>query len=76
MFIDYNGLFSSMKGKEKKTCMHFMSLLMNFELVIDCTKKIPSLLNLIVSIVFNNPIGDGKLYLLDLLMKYDKWGQY
>jgi len=35
----------------------FWGLLMSFESIMDFTKKIPSLLSLIASIVFNDTIG-------------------
>ena len=42
--------------REKKTSTHFRSLFMSFELIIDFTKKIPSLVSLIVSIEFNDSL--------------------
>jgi len=51
------------------------SLLMSFEWIIDFIKKTPSLVSLIASIVFVDSIG-GELYLVDLLIKYEKWSEY
>jgi len=45
---------------------------MTFESIVDFTTKIPSLLNLIASIVFNNSIRVEKLLLYDLRLKYEK----
>ena len=40
--------------REKKTRMHFGSLIKNLESIINITKKLPSLVNLVTSIEFNN----------------------
>jgi len=40
--------------REKKTSIHFGSLFMSFESIMDFTKKIPSIVSLIASIEFND----------------------
>jgi len=45
---------------------------MSFKSIIDSTKKVSSLVSLIVCSVFNNSLNGGKPYLLSILMKYDK----
>ena len=42
---------------EKKTRMHFGSLIKSFESMIDITKKVPSLVSLIASMEFNSSFG-------------------
>jgi len=40
--------------REKKTSMHFGSLIMTFESIIDIIRKVLSLMSILASIVFNN----------------------
>ena len=40
--------------RKKKTSIHFGSLFMSFESIMDFTKKIPRLVSLIASIEFND----------------------
>jgi len=56
--MDGNRAFSSIMVK-KMTSMYFGSLLMSFELIVDFIKKIPNMLSLIASILFNNPMKFG-----------------
>jgi len=51
----------TIENKERKYA--FWSLIMSFKLIIDITKKIPSLVSVIISIVFNGSfMGGGKPY--------------
>jgi len=50
------GILVSLWG-EKKTSMYLRKLTYYFELIMHFTKKMPSLVSLIASIVFNNSIG-------------------
>ena len=43
--------------REKKTSMHFGSLIKSLESIMDITKKVPSLVGLITSVVPNNLFG-------------------
>jgi len=52
MFMDFKGVLNWLM-KEKKTSIYFGSLIVRFESIIDITKKVPSLVSFIVSIVFN-----------------------
>ena len=40
--------------REKKTSMHFESLIMSFESIIDLIKKVQSLMSSVASVVFKN----------------------
>jgi len=40
--------------REKKTSMHYGTLIMSFKSIIDITKEVPSLESSIASIMFNN----------------------
>jgi len=44
-----------MRGKKKN--MHFRSLVMSFEAIVDITKKVPSLMGLIVFTEYNKSFG-------------------
>ena len=46
---------------------------MSFESHMDFTKEIPSILSLIVFIVFNDSSRMKKLHSLNFLIKYEKW---
>jgi len=50
-------------SREKMISMYFRSLLMSFESFTNLTNQIPSLLNLIVSIVFNYSIGVKNMFI-------------
>ena len=56
--------------------MHFRSLNKSSESLFGTKKKLPSLVTLIASVVFNGSFGGEKPYLLDLKIKCDKWGEY
>ena len=58
--------------REKKICMHSASLIVSFESITDLTKKIKKFKS--ISCV-QEPISGGKLYLMDLWLKYEKWGK-
>ena len=62
MFMDFKGVFSSIMI-EKKTSMHFRSLIMSFGSIIDITKKVPSLVSFIASIVLNNSFGVENIFI-------------
>ena len=56
MFMDFKGAFSLVyERKEEKHA--FWELFMSLKLIIDITKKVPSLMSSIVFIVFNNSFG-------------------
>jgi len=60
--------------REKKTSMHFGSLLMSFKSIIDIIKKVPSLVSFIVSIAMTH-LG-WKAILFGLINEVKKWGEY
>jgi len=49
---------------------------MSFELLMNITKKVPSLRRLIAFIGINNLFGVKSYILMDLLMEYGKWGKF
>ena len=58
--------FSARFIREKKESMHFGSLIMRFESLMDITRKVPSLGSLIAFIGINNQFGGEEPYLMDL----------
>jgi len=58
---------------KKKTNMHFGSLIMSCELIIDITKKVPNFVSFIASIVLNNTFGmKKKIIFIGLINKIRK----
>ena len=54
--MEFNGAFIQL-SREKKTSMHFETSLMSLESTMNFTKKITSVVSLMVCTMFNNPIG-------------------
>jgi len=51
--MDFNGAIDSI-NERKEESMHFGRLIIIFGSIIDITKKVPSFVSLLASIVFNN----------------------
>ena len=62
--------------REKKKNMHFGSLIMSFESLVDITKKEPRSQSLIAFIGFNILFRVKNCISMDLWMKYGKWGEF
>ena len=61
--------------RNKKTNIQIGNLFMSYESFMSFTKKISTFVSLIASLAFNGSFWGGVLYLMDLWMKYERWGE-
>ena len=60
-FMDFNGAIDSI-NERKEESMHFGRLIIIFGSIIDITKKVPSFVSLVASIVFNNSSTEWNMW--------------